>query len=42
MRRVVSVTHYLLLALLLASSPAFAAGFGATPVEQFSVPELDL
>ncbi len=39
MRRVVSVTHYLLLALLLASSPAFAAGFGATPVEQFSVPE---
>ncbi|MGB1925562.1 MAG: L-sorbosone dehydrogenase [Rubripirellula sp.] len=39
MRRVVSVTHYLFLALLTASAPAFGAGFGATPVEQFSVPE---
>ena len=38
MRRVVSATQYLLLALLMPAS-LFAAGFGATPVEQFSLPE---
>ena len=39
MRRVVSLTQYLSLALLVVSGTAFGAGFGATPVEQFSVPE---
>lgn len=39
MRRVFSITHHILLALLLLPCTVSAAGFGATPVEQFSVPE---